>query len=57
MEITLAVAQVARILQVSGPTVYGMVRAGEMPTIRVGRQYRIPARSFERWVKNRELQP
>ena len=43
--------QVAARLQVSGRTIRRMCDAGEMPHVRVGRQYRIPVDLFEDWLE------
>jgi excisionase family DNA binding protein len=39
----LTVAEVADTMRVSRMTVYRMVHSGELPAIRFGRSYRIPA--------------
>jgi excisionase family DNA binding protein len=37
----LTVAEVARLLRVSNMTVYRLIKAGELPALRVGKNYRI----------------
>jgi len=51
--------QVAARLQVSGRTIRRMCDAGEMPHVKVGRQYRIPVKMFEIWLEAHtfEVQP
>ncbi|HEY2203026.1 MAG TPA: helix-turn-helix domain-containing protein [Pseudonocardia sp.] len=39
----LTVAEVATMVRVSKMTIYRLVHAGELPSIRVGQSYRIPA--------------
>ncbi len=43
----LTVAEVADTMRVSRMTVYRMVHSGELPAIRFGRSYRIPAIAVE----------
>jgi len=45
-------AEVAHRLRVSKMTVYRMCQDGKLPCVMVGRQYRIPAEPFERWLEN-----
>lgn len=47
----LTVHQVAQHLQVSKMTVYRMVDRGELPTLAVGKSYRIPREEFEAWKR------
>ena len=42
-----AVAEVARLLGLSEPTVYRAIRAGEFPAIRVRSRYVVPARAID----------
>ena len=37
------IVEVAQILRVSKMTVYRMVHSGDLPAIRVGKSYRVPA--------------
>ena len=37
----LTVAEVAELIRVSTMTVYRLIKAGELPTVRVGKSYRI----------------
>jgi excisionase family DNA binding protein len=45
--------EVARRLQVARATVYAMVAAGDLPTVRIGRgrAIRVPADALENWIK------
>lgn len=43
----LTVAEVAAMVRVSKMTIYRLVHAGELPSLRVGRSVRIPARAVE----------
>lgn len=38
--------EASRLLRISLNTVYELIGSGEIPTIRVGRQHRIPASEF-----------
>lgn len=46
----LTVAEVADALRVSNMTVYRLIKAGELPALRVGRNYRIRSTDLERFV-------
>lgn len=43
----LTVAEVAEMARVSKMTVYRMVHSGELPAIRVGKSFRVPAEAVE----------
>lgn len=48
----LTVQEVADLMRVSTMTVYRMVHAGEIPAIRFGRSFRIPANAVSQIVAN-----
>jgi excisionase family DNA binding protein len=52
MDEFLTVGEVAERLRVSKMTVYRMCQSGELPMVMVGKQYRIPAEPFERWLED-----
>lgn len=41
------VSEVADIMRVSKMTVYRLIRSGDMPAIRVGKSFRVPASAVE----------
>lgn len=45
---------VAHQLGLSMATVYRLLEEGEIPCIRAGRSYRIPARLYEEWLSKRQ---
>lgn len=47
----LTLAQAARFLQVSERTCWELARAGEIPSCRVGRQYRFSKDVLRQWVE------
>ena len=49
----LTVAEVAAALRVSTMTVYRLIKAGELSSVRVGRSYRIPEGELDRYLANR----
>ncbi|MCB1250175.1 MAG: helix-turn-helix domain-containing protein [Acidimicrobiales bacterium] len=49
----LTVAEVATSLRVSTMTVYRLIKAGELSSVRVGRSYRIPEGELDRYLANR----
>ncbi|MBA2726084.1 MAG: helix-turn-helix domain-containing protein [Actinobacteria bacterium] len=49
------VAEVARQLRVSNMTVYRLVKAGQLPAVRVGRGYRIREQDVIRYLENRYM--
>jgi excisionase family DNA binding protein len=51
----LTVAEVARSLRVSNMTVYRIIRAGDLPAVRVGRGYRIRAEDVRRYLEQRYM--
>lgn len=50
----LTVDETAELLRVSRNTAYGLVRRGEIPSLRLGRGLRIPARALERLIRHSE---
>lgn len=48
----LTVAEVANLMRVSKMTVYRMVHAGELPAIRFGRSFRVPASAVSAAIDN-----
>lgn len=49
------VAEVARRLRVSNMTVYRLVKAGQLPAVRVGRGYRIREEDVLRYLESRYM--
>ncbi|HKS69072.1 MAG TPA: helix-turn-helix domain-containing protein [Ktedonobacterales bacterium] len=45
--------EVAAILGLGRSTIYELLRAGELPTVHIGRATRIPARDLHRWIEQR----
>lgn len=43
-------AEVQAMLGIKLQTVYDMLRSGEIPAIRIGRNYKIPKEKFDRWL-------
>ncbi|MFW2512853.1 helix-turn-helix domain-containing protein [Demequina sp. SO4-13] len=52
----LTVAEVAEMLRVSRMTVYRWVHAGDMPAVRFGRSFRVPATAVEAFMEEATLQ-
>jgi excisionase family DNA binding protein len=53
-KLLLRVEDVMSQLSLSRPTVYHMIAAGELPSIRIGRAIRVPVASLEDWLRLRE---
>src|ERR1700741_1738584 len=49
-ETFLTTEEVLDYLQVNLRTVYRLVKAGKIPAVRVGRQWRFPKRDIDRWL-------
>ena len=47
----LTVAEVAAIMRVSKMTVYRLVHAGDLPTVRVGRSFRVPEDEVHKYLR------
>jgi excisionase family DNA binding protein len=52
----LTVEQAARLLGLGRSTTYGLVAAGELPSVRVGRALRIPRRRLRKWIDGKALE-
>ncbi|MBG6218134.1 excisionase family DNA binding protein [Arthrobacter sp. CAN_A6] len=48
----MTVAEVAEAMRVSKMTVYRLVHAGEMGSVRIGRSYRIPESALEHYISS-----
>ena len=46
----LTVAEIAGVLRVSNMTVYRLIRAGDLPALRVGKNYRIRSRDLDEYL-------
>lgn len=53
--ILLTVAEVASIMRVSNMTVYRLIRGGDLPAIRVGKNYRIREAEAQRYLMERSV--
>lgn len=47
----MTVAEVAAIMRVSKMTVYRLVHSGELPAVRVGRSFRVPASAVDEYLR------
>jgi excisionase family DNA binding protein len=58
MSVTLlTAAEVAEQLRVSTMTVYRLIRRGELPAVRVGRNYRVRASDLETYLDGQVVDP
>lgn len=53
----LTAAEVADQLRVSTMTVYRLIRRGELPAVRVGRNYRVRAAALDRYLDGQVVDP
>jgi excisionase family DNA binding protein len=53
----LTVAEVAAQLRVSTMTIYRLIRSGELPAVRVGRNYRVRAGDLEAYLEAQVVDP
>ncbi len=51
----MTVAEVAEVLRVSNMTVYRLIKAGELPALRVGKNYRIREGDLEAYLETGEV--
>ena len=51
----LTVTEVASLMRVSNMTVYRLIKAGDMPAIRVGKNYRIRESDLQRYLADRSV--
>ena len=47
----LTVAEVAEMMRLSRMTVYRLVHSGELPAVRVGRSFRVPADALDAYLR------
>ena len=52
----LTVAEVAATMRVSNMTVYRLIKAGELPAIRVGKNYRIRESDMDQYLYERQVE-
>jgi excisionase family DNA binding protein len=52
----LTVAEVAATMRVSNMTVYRLIKAGDLPAIRVGKNYRIRESDVDRYLDQRQVE-
>ena len=53
----LTVAEVAGLLRVSTMTVYRLIRTGELPAVRVGRNYRVRRADLDLYLQEKIVEP
>ena len=51
----LTVSEVANAMRVSNMTVYRLIRNGELPAVRVGKNYRLRETDLERFLEERSV--
>lgn len=51
----LTVSEVAATMRVSNMTVYRLIKGGELPAVRVGKNYRIRDSDVERFLEDRSV--
>jgi excisionase family DNA binding protein len=51
----LAVSEVASAMRVSNMTVYRLIKSGELPAVRVGKNYRLRETDLERFLEERSV--
>ncbi len=51
----LRVDEAAKLLQVGRNKVYELVASGELPSVRIGRQLRIPAEALRAWIRSQTV--
>jgi excisionase family DNA binding protein len=51
----LTVSEVAQAMRVSNMTVYRLIKRGEIPAVRIGKNYRIREASVERYLTARSV--
>jgi excisionase family DNA binding protein len=56
-ETLLTAAEVADQLRVSTMTIYRLIRSGELPAVRVGRNYRVRTGDLERYLDEQVVDP
>ena len=49
------VAEVAATMRVSNMTVYRLIKTGELPAVRIGKNYRIREADVERYLDDRSI--
>jgi excisionase family DNA binding protein len=52
----LTVAEVAAIMRVSNMTVYRLIKGGDLPALRVGKNYRIRESEVDRYLLDRQVE-
>lgn len=48
----MTVAEVAAVMRVSKMTVYRLVHSGELPSVRVGRSFRVPEKAVQEYLQD-----
>ena len=49
-KLTLSIAEAAKILGVSTPTMYQLVKTGDFPTVHIGKRILVSAKGLSIWV-------
>ena len=54
-DLLLTVAEVADTMRVSNMTIYRLIKSGELPALRVGKNYRIRQSDVQRFLEDRSV--
>jgi excisionase family DNA binding protein len=54
-DLLLTVAEVADTMRVSNMTIYRLIKSGELPALRVGKNYRIRHSDVQRFLEDRSV--
>ena len=49
-------SDVSKLLRIRVATVYELIECGDLPAIRIGKNYKIPKVAFDEWVVNRTME-
>jgi len=53
----ITVDEIAEYLRISRMTVVRMIEKGELPALKIGRQWRIQKEDFEKWIRGKKNNP
>lgn len=48
--------EVAKLLRIRVATVYELIKCGDLPAIRIGKNYKIPKSEFDKWILDRTVE-
>jgi excisionase family DNA binding protein len=52
----MSIREVAETLHLTPARIYQLIRAGELPAVKIARRWRVPRKAFDKWILRLNLE-